>query len=58
MFVYDITSMDSFEAVSNWMEFASKNAPQNVVKVLCGNKSDQEKNRIVDYRCGKVTTIL
>jgi GTPase SAR1 family protein len=46
--------MDSFESISHWIEFADKNAPPNAIKILIGNKSDQEKDRAVDTRCGKV----
>lgn len=42
------------ESISQWMDFADKNAPENCVKILVGNKCDQESSRIVDYRCGKV----
>jgi len=54
LFVYDITNMDSFESISHWIEFADKNGPPNVVRILLGNKCDQETDRVVDKRCGKV----
>lgn len=46
--------MDSFESISNWIDFANDNGPPNAIKILVGNKCDQVKTRMVDTRCGKV----
>lgn len=54
IFVYDITSLDSFHSVASWVNFANKNGPTESIKILVGNKSDQESVRTVDPRCGKV----
>ncbi|ODM97500.1 GTP-binding protein YPT1 [Orchesella cincta] len=55
IFVYDITNLDSFHSVASWVNFANKNGPSESIKILVGNKSDQEAYRSVDPRCGKMT---
>ncbi|EPR56549.1 putative Ras-related protein Rab2BV [Toxoplasma gondii GAB2-2007-GAL-DOM2] len=44
--VFDITKRESFESVQSWLRELEDRAPQNVQKVLVGNKADVE-NRAV-----------
>lgn len=43
--IYDVTDRTSFENIKIWLKEIEKNAPDNVIKILIGNKSD-----IVDKR--------
>lgn len=47
LLVYDITDRDSFNSVSTWLSDAKTLASQNIVIILCGNKSDLESERQV-----------
>merc|ERR1711971_397523 len=47
LLVYDITDRDSFNSVSTWLSDAKSLASQNIVIILCGNKSDLESERQV-----------
>ena len=47
IFVYDITSKESFEGVKNWIKDSSPYG--NFESVLCGNKVDLEAKRQVKY---------
>ena len=51
--VYDITNLESFESVMNWIDQIKENAPENVKSILLGNKSDLEEKRKVTYQEGK-----
>ena len=51
--VYDVTERDSFKAVEQWMEEVYKHAPEGVVKVLVGNKTDAIGKKMVSYEEGK-----
>lgn len=45
--VYDVTRMDSFENLQQWLKevnLYSPNRGENVVKLLVGNKCDLERN--------------
>merc|ERR1712187_77843 len=42
LLVYDITDRESFNSVSGWLSDAKTLASQNIVIILCGNKSDLE----------------
>ncbi|KEP65073.1 UNVERIFIED_CONTAM: Ras-related protein Rab2BV, putative [Hammondia hammondi] len=44
--VFDMTNRESFESVQSWLRELEDRAPQNVQKVLVGNKADVE-NRVV-----------
>lgn len=46
--VYDITDEDSFAKVKNWVKELKKMLGNEISLVICGNKSDMEKNRTVD----------
>ena len=45
--VYDITSKESFAKAKHWVKELQKNASQEIVIVLVGNKSDLEQDRDV-----------
>lgn len=53
MLVYDITDLESFNKINDWMIEVEKNAPNNVYKILIGNKCDLEDQRQVSYDQGK-----
>jgi GTPase SAR1 family protein len=41
--VYDVTSMESFDHVNEWLLEVDKFAPEDTCKLLVGNKSDKVK---------------
>ena len=45
--VFDITSRDSFEAITSWMEECKVNGNPEMTLVLVGNKTDLEHKRAV-----------
>lgn len=45
--VYDTTDRDSFQHVDSWLQEVNKYASETTVKVLVGNKSDKESERVV-----------
>jgi len=45
--VYDVTDMESFNNVKQWLHEIDRYACENVNKLLVGNKSDLEKKRVV-----------
>ena len=45
--VYSITDKQTFQNVSQWIKEITDYAPENVVKLLIGNKSDLEMERKV-----------
>lgn len=45
--VYDVTKMDSFEHVEEWLSEVDKYATENIVKILVGNKADLHHERQV-----------
>lgn len=55
MLVYDITDIESFNKLSDWLIEVEKNAPNNVYKILIGNKADLSDQRQVSYDQGKVS---
>ena len=47
--VYDITRKQTYEEIKNyWADEISNNAPENIIKVLCANKSDLIDDETVD----------
>jgi len=58
MVVYDITDLESFNKVNDWLIEIEKNAPNNVYKILVGNKCDLEEKRQVSFDQGKVSRII
>lgn len=53
MLVYDITDKESFNNLNSWLIEVEKNAPNNVYKILVGNKSDLNDKRQVSTDEGK-----
>ena len=51
--VYDITSEDSFNDITNWIEDCINYSPKTVLMALIGNKCDLENNRKVSIEKGK-----
>lgn len=47
LLVYDITDVDSFTRVKNWVKELRRMAGKDIVLVLAGNKTDMERNRQV-----------
>lgn len=45
--------MQSFKDIDNWLTEADKNANENVIKLLVGNKNDLESKRQVSFQEGK-----
>jgi Ras-related protein Rab-1A len=45
--VYDVTSMDSFDHVNDWLKEVNRYASEGTVKLLVGNKSDRTADKIV-----------
>ena len=40
LLIYDVTNRDSFKNLENWLIEIEKNASENVLKILIGNKND------------------
>ena len=53
LLVYDITNRDSFKNLENWSIEIEKNASENVLKILIGNKNDLEDERDIASDEGK-----
>ena len=51
--VYDISSRDSFNNVSTWIEDCRNQSPKTIFMVLVGNKSDLEDKRQVSTEEGQ-----
>lgn len=49
LLVYDSTSRDSFNALSNWLNDARTLANSNIVILLVGNKKDLEEARQIEF---------
>eukprot|EP01125_Pyxidicula_operculata_P008873 TRINITY_DN293_c0_g2_i1.p1 TRINITY_DN293_c0_g2~~TRINITY_DN293_c0_g2_i1.p1 ORF type:complete len:202 (+),score=32.08 TRINITY_DN293_c0_g2_i1:346-951(+) len=50
--VYDVTDRESFQNVTRWFQEIGRYACDNVLKILVGNKSDLEDERVVPYEEG------
>lgn len=51
--VYDVTSESSFRNVVNWMQSIDELAPENVCRILLGNKCDMTKERVIETAKGR-----
>merc|ERR1712206_37800 len=51
--VYDVTDMESFNNVKQWLHEIDRYACENVNKLLVGNKSDLTAKRVVEHDQGK-----
>ena len=56
--VYDVTDMDSFNNVKQWLQEIDRYATEGVNKLLVGNKSDMSDKKVVEYTVAKVGLIL
>jgi small GTP-binding protein len=54
--VYDVTDMDSFNNVKQWLQEIDRYATEGVNKLLVGNKSDMADKKVVEYTVAKVCT--
>lgn len=52
--VYDVTEMESFNNVKQWLNEIDRYANDSVCKLLVGNKSDLVENKVVDTQTAKV----
>ena len=53
IYVYDITSKESFENLNMWINLTNENCGTNAINFLVGNKSDLEKEREVSKEEGE-----
>ncbi|XP_020531803.1 ras-related protein RIC1 isoform X2 [Amborella trichopoda] len=51
--VYDVTEMESFNNVKQWLNEIDRYASDNVSKLLVGNKCDLVENKVVDTEKAK-----
>ena len=51
--VYDRTKASSFQNVAHWMKTIDENAPDDVLRILVGNKSDLHDCLIISTQDGK-----
>ncbi|GAB2225874.1 hypothetical protein Droror1_Dr00021644 [Drosera rotundifolia] len=51
--VYDVTEMDSFNNVKQWLNEIDRYANESVCKLLVGNKSDLVDDKVVDTQTAK-----
>jgi Ras-related protein Rab-1A len=51
--VYDVTDLDSFHNVKQWLNEIDRYATENVNKLLVGNKCDLVSKKQVDYETAK-----
>ncbi|KAG2391802.1 hypothetical protein C9374_013287 [Naegleria lovaniensis] len=47
LIVYDVTNRESFEHVKSWYDEVKQNTQEGVCIIMCGNKADIEKDRVV-----------
>eukprot|EP00826_Nyctotherus_ovalis_P045441 TRINITY_DN5034_c0_g4_i2.p1 TRINITY_DN5034_c0_g4~~TRINITY_DN5034_c0_g4_i2.p1 ORF type:complete len:178 (-),score=65.40 TRINITY_DN5034_c0_g4_i2:144-677(-) len=52
LIVYDVTDLDSFESVKNWVTEVDRLANDSVCKILIGNKCDRESERKISFEQG------
>lgn len=52
--VYDVTDMESFNNVKQWLSEIDRYANDSVCKLLVGNKCDLVENKVVDTQMAKV----
>lgn len=51
--VYDVTEMESFNNVKQWLSEIDRYASDSVCKLLVGNKCDLVENKVVDTQMAK-----
>ncbi len=55
--MYDVTDMESFNNVKQWLNEIDRYANENVNKLLVGNKSDLTAKKVVDFQTAKVRAL-
>ena len=53
LLIYDITTRESFKNLESWLIEIEKNASENVLKILIGNKNDLENERVISKEEGQ-----
>mmetsp|Transcript_24374 Transcript_24374/g.26642 ORF Transcript_24374/g.26642 Transcript_24374/m.26642 type:complete len:205 (+) Transcript_24374:253-867(+) len=53
LLVYDVTDRNSFTSIRNWVAQIQMHADVNVNKILIGNKSDCQDQRVISYEEGQ-----
>jgi len=53
LLVYSITNRESFHNILKWLQEVEKYGQENTLKVLVGNKSDEEDTRVVATQEGR-----
>ena len=53
LLMYDITDKISFDSIHSWMEQIKDNKGENYPIILCGNKCDLEKERVISKKEGE-----
>ena len=56
--VYDVTEMESFNNVKQWLNEIDRYANDSVCKLLVGNKCDLVENKVVDTQTAKVCFVI
>lgn len=56
--VYDVTEIESFNNVKQWLNEIDRYANDSVCKLLVGNKCDLVENKVVDSQTAKVFSVL
>jgi small GTP-binding protein len=56
--VFDVTDMESFNNVKQWLQEIDRYATEGVNKLLVGNKSDMTDKKVVDYTVAKVCSSM
>ena len=52
MVVFDVTDKKSFDNVANWISSIDEHAPNNITRILAGNKIDKE-DRVITKQQGE-----
>ncbi len=53
IFVFDLTKKETFQLISDWMQFMKEHNKKNIGKILFGNKNDLISEREISYDEGK-----
>jgi len=56
--VYDVTDMESFNNIKQWLSEIDRYASDNVCKLLVGNKCDLVDSKVVDTEKAKVKILF
>jgi Ras-related protein Rab-1A len=56
--VYDVTDMESFNNIKQWLSEIDRYASDNVCKLLVGNKCDLVDSKVVETEKAKVKILV